>query len=172
MSIHKIETVRRHVAAVTHMLLCNRTMKPGAAIIAGDALGIEGRLALARQANVSGHDLVYLHFGDTAEGYGLTTISIVVARDGICLGQTDCRLYLPKAGARAMILPQAHVRGLFRLSPGELLHIDRKPADAEDGIARARTRLAKLVSRGVSVVGRAEINTYAHAACYGAPQTI
>lgn len=172
MSIHKIETVRRHVAAVTQMLLCNRTMKPGAAIIAGDALGIEGRLALAHQANVSGHDLVYLHFADTSEGYGVTNISIVVARDGICLGQTDCCLYLPKAGARAMILPQAHVRGLFRLSPGELLHIDHKPADAKDGIARARARLAKLVSRGVSVVGRAEINTYAHAACYGAPQSI
>jgi hypothetical protein len=172
MTVNKIETVRRHVPAVTQMLLCNRTMKPGAAIIAGDAVGIEGRLALAHQANVSGHDLVYLHFGDTPIGYGLTNISIVVARDGICLGQTDCRLYLPKAGARAMILPQAHVRGLFRLSPGELLHIDRKPADAEDGIARARARLAKLVARGVSVVGRAEINTYAQAACYGAPQSI
>ena len=172
MTVQRIETVRRHVAAVTQMLLCNRTMKPGAAIIAGDAVGIEGRLALARQANVSGHDLVYLHFSDTPIGYGLTNISIVVARDGICLGQTDCRLYLPKAGARAMILPQAHVRGLFRLSPGELLHIDRKPADAEDGIARARARLAKLVARGVSVVGRADINTYAHAACYGAAQSI
>ena len=174
MTVQRIETVRRHVAAVTQMLLCNRAMKPGAAIIAGDALGIEGRLALAlaHQANVSGRDLVYLHFSDTPIGYGLTNISIVVARDGICLGQTDCRLYLPKAGARAMILPQAHVRGLFRLSPGELLHIDRKPADAEDGIARARARLAKLVSRGVSVFGRAEINTYANAACYGAPQSI
>jgi hypothetical protein len=172
MTIQNIETVRRHVAAVTQMLLCNRTMKPGAAIIAGDAVGIEGRLALADQANVSGYDLVYLHFGDTPIGYGLTNISIVVARDGICLGQTDCRLYLPKVGARAMILPQAHVRGPFRLSPGELLHIDRKPADAEDGIGRARARLAKLVARGVSVVGRAEMNTCAHGACYGTPQSI
>ncbi len=172
MTVQRIETVRRHVAAVTQMLLCNRTMKPGAAIIASDALGIEGRLALAHQANISGHDLVYLHFGDTPIGYGLTNISIVVARDGICLGQTDCRLYLPKAGARAMILPQDHVRGLFRLSPGELLHIDRKPADAEDGIARAHTRLAKLVARGVTVGGGADINTYAHAACYDAAQSI
>ena len=72
MTVQKIETVRRHVAAITQMLLCNRTMKPGAAIIAGDAVGIEGRLALAHQANISGHDLVYLHFGDTAEGYATT----------------------------------------------------------------------------------------------------
>ncbi|MES3043986.1 hypothetical protein [Sphingomonas faeni] len=27
MTIRKIETVRRHVAAVTQLLLCNRTMK-------------------------------------------------------------------------------------------------------------------------------------------------
>lgn len=164
MTIDKTEIVRRHVAAVTQMLVGNRTLQPGAMIIAGEMAGIEGRLALARLAETSGKDIVFLGFADSAEGYGLTNISIVAARDGICHGQTDCRLYLSKTGARAVILPQPHVRGLFRLSPNELLHIDRKPADVEDGVARATARLAKLVERGVQLDGRAVINTYPLAA--------
>jgi hypothetical protein len=160
MTIDKTEIVRRHIEAATQMLLGNRTLKPGALIIAGELTGIEGRLALARLAETSGKDIVFLGFADTADGYGLTNISIVAARDGICHGQTDCQMYLPKTGARAVILPQPHVRGFFRLSPGELIHVDRKPADVEEGVARAAVRLATLVARGVHLEGRAVINTY------------
>ena len=63
-------------------------------------------------------------------------------------------LYLPKPGARAVILPESHVRGPLRLSPGELVHIDRKPVDIEDGVARAGARLAKLIKSGVHLGGR------------------
>nr|WP_314472535.1 hypothetical protein [uncultured Sphingomonas sp.] len=63
-----------------------------------------------------------------------------------------------------MLLPKPNVRGHFRLAPGELMHVDRKPADIEDGVVRATARLAQLVERGVDLDGRAIINTYPVAA--------
>jgi hypothetical protein len=164
MTIDKTEIVRRHIEAATHMLLGNRTLQPGAMIIAGELTGMDGQIALAQLAKRLGKDLVFLTFADTADGYCLTDISIVAVRYGICHAQMGCRVYLPKSCARAVILPQAHVRGFFRLAPGELLHIDRKPANIEDGVARAAARLAKLVARGVHLDGRAVINTYPLAA--------
>jgi hypothetical protein len=47
-----------------------------------------------------------------------------------------------------MILPQAHVRGHFRLAPREIVHIDGKPADnLSEGIERASTWLTRQVMR-------------------------
>ncbi len=154
------DIVRRHVEAVTAMLLGNRILQPGAMIVAGELTGADGPVALARLATAMGRDIVFLAFGDTADGYRLTDVAIVAMRGGICHVQMGCRLYLPATGARAVILPQSHVRGHFRLSPGELLQIDRKPVDVEDGVARAAARLATLVERGVKLDGRAVINTY------------
>ncbi len=152
--------VRRHVEAVTAMLLGNRILQPGAMIVAGELTGADGPIALGRLATAMGRDIVFLAFGDTADGYRLTDIAIVAMRGGICHVQMGCRLYLPKAGNRAVMLPQSHVRGHFRLSPGELLQIDRKPADVDDGVTRAAARLATLVEDGVKLDGRAVINTY------------
>lgn len=164
MTIDKIEIVRRHVEAVTELLLGNRMLKPGAMIIAGELTGGDGTIALGQLAQAMGKDIAFLAFGDTADGYRLNDVSIVAVRNGICHVQPGCRLYLPKAGVRATILPQPHVRGHFRLSPGELIQVDRKPADVEDGVARAATRLARLVAQGVNLDGRAIINTYPLAA--------
>ena len=164
MTMDKTDIVRRHVEAVTQLLLGNRTLKPGAMIIAGEVAGDDGPIALARMAQAVGKDIVFLAFGDTATGYGLTEVMIGAVRNGICHVQPGCHLYLLKAGTRAMILPQPHVRGFFRLSPGELIQVDRKPTDVEDGVARAAARLARLVAQGVDLDGRAVINTYPLAA--------
>jgi hypothetical protein len=161
---NKTDIVRHHVEAVTKMLLGNRTLKPGAMIIAGEVTSSDGTIALGQMAMALGKDIVFLAFGDTATGYGLIDIATAAVRGGICHVQAGCHLYLPKAGTRAMILPQPHVRGHFRLSPGELIQIDRKPADVEDGVARATARLARLVAQGVDLDGRAVIKTYPLAA--------
>ena len=63
-----------------------------------------------------------------------------------------------------MILPKPHVRGSFRLAPGEIIHVDRKPADVDEGVVRAEARLLRLVERGVDVTGQVEINELALAA--------
>lgn len=164
MAIEKTEIVRRHVEAVTQMLLGNRTLQPGAMIIAGELTGGNGPISIARMAHASSKDIVFLAFGDTASGYALTDIFIVAVRNGICHVQPGCRLYLSTTGARAMILPQPNVRGHFRLSPGELIHLDRKPTDTENGVVRASARMNILIERGVQLDSRAVINTFPLAA--------
>ena len=160
----KTEIVRRHVEAVTQMLLGNRTLMPGAMIVAGEVTGGDGPIILAQMAKAVSKDIVFLAFGDTASGYALVEITIVAKRNGICHVQPGCRLYLSPAGARALILPQPHVRGHFRLAPGELIQIERKPDDIANGVTRAEARLAKLANSGVELGGRAAVNTYSTAA--------
>lgn len=156
----KTEIVRRHVEAVTQMLLGNRTLMPGAMVVAGEVTGGDGPIVLAQMAQSIGKDIVFLAFGDTESGYALVDITIVAVRNGICHVQPGCRLYLSKAGARAIILPQPHVRGHFRLAPSELVQRERKPDDIANGVARAEAQLAHLVDHGVQLGGRAVINTY------------
>ncbi|RDE05972.1 hypothetical protein [Sphingomonas aracearum] len=141
-------------------------LAPGVAVA---ALGVTTAEAVAlidhgQMAQALGKDIIFIACGDTETGYGLTEVMIAAVRNGICHVQSGCSLYLPKAGARAVILPQPHVRGHFRLAPGELIQIDRKPADVEDGVARAGARMARLVAHGVDLDGRAVINTYPLAA--------
>jgi len=97
MTTDETAIVCRHTEAVTKMLIGNRIMKPGAAILVGEHGGIEGRMRLAAYADAVGIDLVFLNFADTAEGYRLD-ISVVAPRGGICHGQTDCQLYLSMGG--------------------------------------------------------------------------
>ncbi|MEN2786756.1 hypothetical protein ACFOKI_01345 [Sphingomonas qilianensis] len=153
----QITIVRKHTAAVTSMLLGSRLLKPGTAITAGDQLDIAGRLQIAQVAREADADLVHLQFADTADGFCLSSIFIVMVRNGLCFGQPSCRLYLSKFGSRAVLLPQANVRGHFRLAPGEIIHVERKPDDVEAGIARAEAQVRKLVARGVCVAGQFEV---------------
>ena len=46
----------------------------------------------------------------------------------------------------------------------EAIHVDKKPADADEGIARAEARLRRLVERGVDVTGQVDISELALAA--------
>lgn len=159
MTTDKSTIARRHTEAVAQMLIGSRTMEPGAAILAGELGGAEGRLRMGAIANSSGNDLVYLDFTDGEAGYQLTGITLCAVRDGICHLQTDCRLYLSRGGSRAIILPQPGIRKAYRLVPGELIQLSNQPADRDEGIARAEARLAKLVARGTIFTDRAAVRT-------------
>jgi len=159
MTTDKTAIIRRHTEAVAQMLVGSRTMKPGAAIVAGELGGVEGRMRIGAIAHSSGNDLVYLDFADGEDGYRPTSITLCAVRDGICHLQTDCRLYLSRGGSRAIILPQLGIRKAYRLAPGELIQLSNQPADRDEGIARAEARLTKLVARGVAFADRAAVRT-------------
>lgn len=150
--------IRKHVEAVIQLMLGNRRIKPGLAIFAGEQLDMAAQVELARLAATAQTDTIYLEFSDidTPEPK-LAGIATIAPRDVGCHIQTGCQLYLSKTGSRAMLLPKETVRGLFRASPGELIHVDRKPVDAPAGIKRASNALRRLVERGIDVTGRAEI---------------
>ena len=159
MTTDKSTIIRRHTEAVAQMLVGSRAMKPGAAILAGEMGGAEGRLRIGAIAHSSGNDMVYLDFADGEAGYQLTGITLCAVRDGICHLQTDCRLYLSRNGSRAIILPQPGIRKAYRLAPGELIQLAHQPADRDEGIARAEARLGKLVARGTIFTDRAAVRT-------------
>jgi hypothetical protein len=151
---------RAHLAAVSTMLLGNRMLRPSAALLAGHRLDQLARLRLGQMACDAQADLVHLTFEEQAGETIMTDISIFVPRDRICFSHPGCKLWLSKTGSRALLLPQPHVRGSFRLAPGEIIHLPFKPTDAEQGIARAEARLRRLVERGVDVAGRVVINDW------------
>lgn len=151
------EAIRRHVKAVTVMLLGSRRLKPTVVITAGDPIGLEVLTFLGRTARAANVDVVHLAFDDTAAGCCLTDISVIVPRGRMCYVQRGCKLWQSKAGGRSVILPRPECRGMFRLSPGEILHIDGKPEDVDAGIARAEARLRALVTRGVCIDGQIDV---------------
>lgn len=139
--------IRDTVVAVTRLLLGQRKLKRGVSVVGGPALNIVGRANLARIAVTSDTDLVHLGFGHDADGrYGLTSITLMCPRDGVCHGKTDCTLWVSKAGSRAIILPQSGHRGSFRMTPREIVQLPDRPQDEADGAARGRTALAKLLN--------------------------
>ncbi|WP_147373709.1 hypothetical protein [Hephaestia caeni] len=148
--IDTTDIIRTHVQAVTAMLLGGSKMEDGIAIVGGAPLDVEGRIGVGKMAKEAGTDIVHLEF-DRAEhsDFGLRGINLFAVRDEMCFIQTRCQLWLPRTGKRAVILPQAHVRGQFRLNPRELIHIAGKPTDTEQGIERAQVRLNRLVERDV-----------------------
>jgi hypothetical protein len=151
---------RAHLAAVSTMLLGNRTLRPSAALLAGHRLDPLARLRLGQMACDAQTDLVHLTFEEQVGETVMTDISIFLPRGRFCFSHPGCRLWLSKTGSRALLLPQPHVRGSFRLAPGEIIHLPFKPNDAKQGIARADARLRRLVERGVNVAGRVVINDW------------
>jgi hypothetical protein len=166
MTTDKTAIIRRYTEAVAKLLVGDRAMKPGAAILAGELGGAEGRLRMGAIAHSSGNDLVYLDFAGGENGYRPTGITLCAVRDGICHLQTDCRLYLSRGGSRAIILPQPGIPKTYRLAPGELIQMSSQPADRDEGIVRAEARLTKLVARGVAFADRAAVRTPSLAACF------
>ena len=158
--INQNAVIRAHVAAVSSMLLGNRRLRPSAVLLGGDRLDPLARLNIGRSACDAQTDIVHLGFDEQADGAALTDISIFVPRDRICWSHLGCQLWLSKTGARALLLPQPHVRGSFRLAPGEIIHLGFKPLDSEEGIARADVRLRRLVERGVDLAGRVVVNDW------------
>ncbi|WP_374296107.1 hypothetical protein [Sphingomonas sp.] len=150
--------------AIVKLLLGNRKLKPGVVITGGDPLGIEDKIEMGRHAVETNNDLLHLEFRNRPTPV-LTGIALFLPRDGRCHIQTGCRLWLSKAGNRGLILPQAHVRGQFRLAPREIMHIDGKPADdLSEGIERATAWLARQVMRPNVQYDDAQCTLWARAA--------
>lgn len=161
----KTEVIRRHCAAVIKMLLGGKPMDSGTAVCGGTPMNFDARLSTASMASEANTDVVHLAFADKPDGtYGLTEITTVLPRDRISLIATDCRLWISRSGARAVIVPNSSVRGHFRMIPSELIHIDGKPANLEAGYARAEAMLAKLTRSRVDLRGQAELHDLARAA--------
>ncbi|WP_294243445.1 hypothetical protein [uncultured Sphingomonas sp.] len=150
--------------AVTKLLLGNRKLKPGVAITGGDPLEIEDQIKMGRHAVETDADLLHLEYS-AGPNPALTGIALFLPRDGRCHIQSGCHLWLSKAGNRGLILPQAHVRGHFRLGPREIVHIDGKPADdLSEGIERASTWLTRQVMRPGVQYDEAQCTLWAKAA--------
>ncbi|WP_375243492.1 hypothetical protein [Sphingomonas parapaucimobilis] len=145
--------------AVTRLLLGNRKMKDGVVVTAGTSLDIAGRIRIGETAVLSQTDVVHLEFAaDEGGRFGMSGITLFAPRDNGCFIQTDCRLWLSKAGKRGVILPRPELRGYYRLSPRELIHIDGKPAqDPGEGIARASAWIDRFVRRGSAMFNHTDL---------------
>ena len=150
--------------AVVKLLLGNRRLKPGVVITGGDALEIEDKIEMGRHAVETDADVLHLEYRDRPNP-ALTGITMFLPRDGRCHIQSGCRLWLSKSGNRGLILPQAHVRGHFRLAPREIVHIDGKPAeDLSEGIERASDWLDRQVTPSGVQYDDAQCTLWAQAA--------
>jgi len=150
--------------AVIKLLLGTRKLKPGVVISGGDPLGTDDKIELGRYAVKSDDDVLHLEYR-TGPDPALTGIAMFLPRDGRCHIQTGCRLWLSKAGNRGLIVPQAHVRGHFRLAPREIVHIDRKPAEnLNEGVERASAWLTRQVMRPDVVYDAAQCTLWQQAA--------
>lgn len=147
--------MRRHVEAITHMLLADRVMKPGLAITAGQILDPAGIWRIEQLARESNNDLIHLDFEIRGETVTLRDIIIAAPRDFQSFVYTGCRLAQRRGDRRAVILPRAGGRGHFRVQPREIVHIKSQPDSLmTSGVAFAAERLAALVSRGAKVDGQ------------------
>ncbi|WP_322963865.1 hypothetical protein [Sphingomonas fuzhouensis] len=150
--------------AVVKLLLGARKLKPGVVITGGDPLGVEDKIEMGRHAVETDADLLHLEYR-AGPNPALTGIALFLPRDGRCHIQSGCHLWLSKSGNRGLILPQAHVRGHFRLAPREIMHIDGKPAeDLSEGIGRASAWLARQVTRPGVQYDDAQCTLWAQAA--------
>lgn len=144
-------TVRRHVEAITSMLLGDRTLGTGMAITGGNRLDAIGRLQMAQLAVDSDTDVIHLEFTFGEDSATYSGITIFAPRDRGCHIHPGCRLSFPRGARSAVIVPPDHVRGHFVVDPREIRHLHAKPGE---GIARAEQRLRRLVSQGVDVNGQ------------------
>lgn len=139
--------VMAQVEAVTHLLLGDKGMQPGVAILGGEPLNQRGRIRLAHMAAASQTDIIALEFGPVVDGkVEIVGINVVVERDGKAYVQSDCRLWKGNNGRRGIILPMPGSRGHFRLTPQEILHVDGAPgASLGEGVDRASRWLSAQV---------------------------
>lgn len=155
-------TMRRHVHAITRMLLGDQVLKPGLAITAGQVLTPAGLARIATLAHESQTDLIHLDFSIEEEDVTLRDIVIAAPRDKQCFVYTRCRLAQIRGKRHAVILPQAAARGHFRILPGEIVHMPNKPAKLTEGTSFAARRLDRLVCDGVQASGQIDLFEMLH----------
>lgn len=157
--------IRRHVEAITHMLIGDRPLEPGLAITAGQTLQPHGVAELARVAVLSNMDFIHLDFSVDGQCATLNGILVVAPRDQRCFVYTNCRLSQTPGARHAVILPADDARGHFKILPGEIVHMPHKPHELlYEGLRFADDRLQALVREGVKVDGQIDVFEVPHAA--------
>lgn len=153
--------VRAHVAAVSKLLLGDKTMNPGLMIMAGDPLDPFQRIAFGRTAVEAQVDLVYLEFtiGDDDVPV-MTGINLMLPRDTICHAWTGCRLSLVPGKPRAVIVPKEGANFHFKALAGEILQVRGRPESLASGCNRAVAKLAVLVRDGVDLRNQVVLQTW------------
>lgn len=150
--------IRRHVEAITRMLIEDQKLEPGLAITAGRMLKPQGIAEIALIAEQSDMDLIHLDFTIRDDSATLSNIIVAAPRDHRCFVYTHCRLSQIPGTRHAVILPTDDVRGHFRILPGEILHLPNKPIELRrEGIGFAAQRLAQLVRDGAKVNGQIDV---------------
>lgn len=150
--------IRRHVEAITRMLIQDQKLEPGLAITAGQMLKPQGIAEIALIAEQSDMDLIHLDFTIRDDSATLSNIIVAAPRDHRCFVYTRCRLSQIPDTRHAVILPTDDVRGHFRILPGEILHIPHKPAELlTEGVGFAERRLTEFVRDGVNVNGQIDV---------------
>jgi len=153
--------VRAHVAAVSKLLLGNKTMNPGLMILAGDPLSALNRIEFGRTAVEAQVDLVYLEFTIGEDGAPVMTgIIVMLPRDTFCYVSTGCRLSLVLGRVRAVIVPQDGADSHFKVLAGEILQVRSRPASLEAGCDRAAAKLAMLVRDGTDLGNQVVLQTW------------
>lgn len=147
--------MRRHVTAITRMLLGKAVMASGLAMTAGEVLNDVGVLRIAELAHASGKDIIHLDFTLGGETTVLRDIIIAALRADGCHVHRGCRLAQRPDDRFAVLLPNPLARGHFRVARDEIIHVHSKPAAlVGEGVDYAARRLARLVHDDVDVRGQ------------------
>lgn len=149
------ETMRRHVNAITRMLLGSETMRPGLAIAAGELHDDAGLLRIAELACRANSDLIHLDFSIDCDIATLREIILVMPHDSDVEFVRYCRLAQRPEDRQAVLLPHPCCPGLFRIAPNEIIHADHMPAGlTSEGAAFASRRLAQLMRDDIDVTSQ------------------
>ena len=149
------ETMRRHLAAITRMLLGRKMMKPGLTMAAGTLLNDGGVIRIAELAHQANRDLIHLDFAIDGDSATLREIILVMPRDRAVHVVRRCRLAQRPEDRQAVLLPDPRSRGAFRIAPDEIIHTDHLGSGlTSEGVAFASRRLAQLLRDGADVSGQ------------------
>lgn len=159
MNSTQVAHVRKHVAAVTRLLLGRKVIEPTLAILGGVPLTPEDRIETGRMAADCRADLIHLAFTiDEAGTPVMGEITVFLPRGALCYSWAGCRLSLLPDKRCAVIDPQFTMAGHLRVLAGELVQVNSKPAALDRGAERAAARLAALVRDGVDLSEQAALN--------------
>lgn len=149
------ETMRRHVIAITSMLLGRKKLMPGLAIAAGQLLNEFGLIHIAKAVHQADSDLLHIDFAIDGDTVTLREIILALPRDGVVHLVRRCRLAQRPEDRHAMLLPDPRCRGQFRVVSDEIIHMGQVWSGlAGEGVKFAGRRLAHLVRDGADVDGQ------------------
>lgn len=149
-----LDTARRHVEAVSKMLLGNKKVGARLSIVAADPLTPTTLSNIAVTAKHANADIVVLEFDFTVPEPQMLGIALIAPREGAVYVHSSCRLALAPGSRIARLLPREGGRGHFQILPDEIVQRDSKPVNLMNGIERAASRLRQLVADGVDMSGQ------------------